>query len=880
MDVVMRFFRRLGMLLRRKRYARELDEEMALHRELAEKQFVEGGMAVDEARYAAMRQFGNATRLRERSHEVVRFRIETLVQDLRVAARRLRKSPGFAITAVVSLTMAIAANLVVFGVMNAAVLRPLNVAHANRLMMIVHKERGYISQSYPDYQDFRSRNSTFSDMAAYRIGYVGLSTQGLARKSWMYEISGNYFDMLGVRPELGRVLHANDEHGPNSAPYVVLSDAFWRAYFAADPHVIGEKVDLNKHPFTIIGVAPPAFHGTETFLWPDFWVPMVNEHQLEDDDFLTLRFNHGIYAIGLLKPGVTIAQATQNLNTIAAQMAKQHPDADDGLSARLVKPGLMGDELGPATREFLTGILALALLVLATACVNLASLFAARAADRGRELAVRIAIGSSRWRVLRQVLAEAVLLSVAGGGVGAWVASWLLRVLSQWQPIAAYPIHVSVLADARVYGLALLLTVASGILPAILSARQIWNTDAMQVMKGTAQPVLRKLTLRDALLGVQVALCALLVTCGLVGLRGMERQLEAPMGFEPEGATLVQTELDFAGYSDNLALPVQKRMVEQAEEIPGVTAAGTINNLPMDGGGSSTPIYRQGTTDFRGSNSVAAPHFYSVSPGFLHAAETWLLAGRDFTWHDDAKAPNVAIVNETLAHTLFGNAPAVGKYFAMPGPTIYQIVGVVENGKYGSLTESPQAAMYFPLAQSPDNNTTLVVRSRRTSAEMAAALETMMGKIDPRLPVTIEPWTSALALALFPARVATVALGILGLLAGMLAATGIFGMASYTVARRMHEMGIRVALGAQRMQVLRAVMSRTLLLLGIGSVAGLTLGILGSRVLANVVYEATVYDPVVLGGAIVAMIAIGALAAVTPARRALLANPAVLLKEQ
>lgn len=802
-------------------------------------------------------------------------------QDLRIAARRLRHAPGFALVAVLSLTMAIAANLVVFGVMNAAVLRPLNVAHADRLMMIEHREHGYISQSFPDYRDFQSRNSTFSDMAAYRINDVGLSTQGLAHKSWIYEVSGNYFDMLGLQPEMGRMFHANDEHGPNSAPYVVLSDAFWRAHFAADPHVIGEKVDLNKHPFTIIGVAPATFHGTEIFLWPDFWVPIVNEQQLEGYDFLSKRFNHGIDVIGVLKPGVTVGLATQNLNTIAVQLAKQYPQADDGLAARLVKPGLLGDVLGDATREFLAGILVLALLVLAAACVNLASIFAARAADRSRELAIRMAIGSSRWRVLRQVLAEAVLLSVAGGALGAWAAWWLLGILSQWQPIGAYPIHVTVAADARVCGLALLLAAASGILPAILTARQIWKTDAMPLIKaGGSQPVIRRLTLRDVLLGVQVALCALLVTCGLVGLRGMERQLHAPTGFQPQGALLVETELNMAGYSDDAALPVQKKMIEDAEQIPGVTAVGTMNSLPLSGGGSSTPVYPQGTTDFRGSNSVAAPHYYSISPGLLGAAGARLLAGRNFTWHDDAKAPKVAIVNQTLAHALFGNAPAIGKYFAMPGPTTYEVVGVVENGKYDSLTEDPQGAMYFPLAQSTDNGTILVVRSSRTPAETAAALETMMGKIDPSLPVTIETWTNAMALALFPARVATVALGVLGLLAGMLAATGIFGMASYTVARRVRELGIRVALGAQRQQVLATAMGRTVLLLAIGSVAGLALGILGSRVLASVVYEATVYDPVVLTLAIAAMVTIGALAALGPARRAMLANPAALLREE
>jgi predicted permease len=800
--------------------------------------------------------------------------------DLRIAARRLRHSPGFVLTVVVSLTMAIAANLVVFGVLNAVVQRQMGIAAADRVWQIVQKPQGYISQSYPDFEDYRTRNSTFSDIAAYRLNQAAINALGTARESWGYEASGNYFDALGVRPELGRFFHASDEHGSNSAPYVVLSDAFWRSRFGADPRVIGTVVDVNKHPFTILGVAPAGFHGTEFFFWPDFWAPMVNAPEINGYSYLDRRFNHSLFLVGRLKPDVSAQQAAENLNAIAAQLAKQYPQTDDGLGARLVRPGMFGDQLGDVGRNFLAGILLLALLVLAAACVNLASVFGARAADRGRELAVRIAIGSSRWRVLRQVLAEAALLSVGGGAVGAFVATWLLKGLSVWQPIAEFPIHVTVTADARVYGLAALLAVASGVLPAVLTARQIWKTDAMQAMKGTSQMAIRRVTVRDGLLGLQVALCALLVTCALVGLRGMERSLHAPFGFHPQGVTLAGMEMKMAGYSDASALPVQKRMLEEAEHVPGVTAVGMIDEEPLNGGGSTTPVYREGTTDFRNSNSVAAVKFFTISPGYLQAAQTRLVAGRDIAWSDDEHHPRVALVNQTFARIFFGNAAAVGQHFTLPGPTSYEVAGVVEDGKYDSLTEDARPAMFWPLGQNAENETTLVVRSARPEADMAAALGSMVGKIDPTLPATIESWPQAMALVLFPMRVATVALLVLGLLAGMLAATGIFGMASYTVAQRLRELGIRVALGAQRRQVMRAAMSRTVLLLAGGSVAGLLLGVLASRVLASIVYEATVYDPVVITGALAAMVAIGAAAAAVPARRAVRVDPATLLRDE
>ncbi|HEY6445694.1 MAG TPA: ADOP family duplicated permease [Acidobacteriaceae bacterium] len=802
--------------------------------------------------------------------------------DLKVAARRLRHAPGFALTVVLSLTMAIAANLVVLGFLSATATGPAGIAEGGRLLMVEQKPAGYISQSYPDYRDLKTRNTVFSGLLAYRIGEAAVRALGTTRKSWDYEVSGNYFDVVGVQPQVGRFFQESDERGPNSAPYVVLSDGFWRSRFGGDPRVVGSTIELDKHPFTIIGVAPAAFHGMELVIWPDFWYPMVNAEEVNGYSYLERRYNHSLSVVGRLKPGVTVQQATGNLNAIAAQMAKQYPQTDDGYGARLVRPGLFGDQLGQAGRNFLAGILVLALLTLVAACVNLASVFAARAADRGRELAVRIAIGSSRWRVLRQVLAEAALLATGGGAAGALFASWLLRWLSAWQPIADLPVRMTVDADAAVYAAAVLLAGASAVLPALLTARQIWKTDAMQAMKaGAAQSRVRRLSVRDGLLGVQVALCALLVTCALVGVRGMQRSLHAPIGFRPQGVTLAEMEMKMAGYSDEGALPVEKKMLEGAAALPGVIAAGGINEEPLNGGGSTTPVYRAGTTDFRNSNSVTAAKYFTISPGYLQAAETRLVAGRDITWADDARHPHVALINETMARTLFGSVPgAVGQHFAMPGPTDYQVAGVVEDGRYDSLTEDPRAAMFWPVAQNPDNEITLVVRSERPQAEIASAVGATLGKIDPALPVTIESWPVAMALVLFPMRAATVALGILGLLAAMLAATGIFGMASYTVARRLRELGIRVALGAQRKQVLRAAMGRTVMLLGLGSVAGLGLGVLGSKVLANIVYEATVYDPAVIAGALAMMVTIGALAALVPAQRAVRVDPAVLLREE
>jgi predicted permease len=879
----MALFGRVMNLFGRNRLDREIEAELQAHLAMRMDDNVARGMSTEEARRDALIRFGNRTSMHERVAAVdTMLSFEGLMRDVRYGLRQLRRSPGFALTAILTLAFGIGANVVVFGVLNAALFRPLNVAGAKSLMQVMHKEPGNAMHSYPDFIDFRARNSAFSDMGAYRIYEIGLSQGGSAQRAWIYEASSNYFDVLGVRPQLGRFFHASDEHGPNSAPYIVLSDAFWRSRFNADPGVVGMTVDLNKHPFTVIGVAPRTFNGTEIFFWPDLWMPMINEEQAEGYSYLTKRGNHGLWIIGSLKPGVTSMQAAQNLNSLAHQMARENPDSDDALELRLVRPGLMGDVLGGPARPFLAAIMVLALLVLLAACVNLAGIFAARSADRAREMSIRLSIGSTRWRILRQVLMEAVLVSVAGGVAGTVVAATLLSALSRWQPISVFPIHVTVTADARVYSFAFLLSLVSGILPGLLPARQIWRTEAMQAMKSgaTSKTILRRFTLRDLLLGVQITLCALLVTASLVALRGMERSLHAPIGFVPQGAMLVEADMHMAGYSDKNALPVQRRILEETSRVPGVMAVGTADTTPLNGRSDTSSVYREGTADLRASNSVMSAHTYIISPGYLKAAGTRLIAGRDFTWDDNGGKTKVAIVNQTFSRKMFGNEFATGGHFLGGDKSLYQIVGVVEDGKYETLTEEPTAAMFFPLAQNNDGETTLVVRVQLTPAEAAARINRLVNGIDSSVPFTISTWTSALGLVLFPARVATVALGVMGMLAAMLAVTGVFGMAAYTVSRRLRELGIRVALGAHRVQLMRAALGRPLLVLLSGSAAGLVLGVLASRLLAYLVYEATPRDPLVLGGAVIAMVVIGAVATWIPARRALAVNPAQLLREE
>ena len=805
---------------------------------------------------------------------------ENLMPDIRYALRVLRKSPAFTIVAIVTLMLGIGANIVVFGVLNAILLHPLAVSDPQNLYQLRHKQwmsGRLLTNSYPSFEDLRRRNTTFSEMAGiYAYSHASLTWRTTAMSVSGDEVTGNYFDLLGVQPGAGRFFHAGDEHGTDSAPYVVLSNDLWRSAFHADPGVVGTIVDLNKHPFTVVGVAPASFHGTERFGWPDYWIPMMNEEQLESD-YLHIRSSIAVTVIGRLKPGVTPQQATENLNAIDAELAREYPQTDEGLSYRLIHPGLIGDD-GEVIRGFLWSVASLALLVLAAACANLASLFAARTADRSRELALRVALGSGRRRLAKQLLTEALIVSIIGGAAGLAVAHFLLVLLDRWH--SPYG-HLDVSVDARVYLAGLALTLASALLFGMVPARQAWRSSPLQSMKGGTLDVvhLRRFALRDFLLGAQIAICTLLVTASLVAVRGMVHTLHAPLGFHPQGAMLVDIDLGQIPLDGSTLLEKEKSIIEVVRGIPGVTAVGTVNRTPMTGGLHGTPVFQPGTHDFKLNNAMLAPYVFQMSPGYLEAAGTRLLAGRDVSWNDTTKTPYVAIVNQTFAQKMWGHAPAIGQHFVVSG-NLTEVIGVVETGKYHDMQESPQPVVYLPTSQNDQGESIFVVRSQRAPNEMTAALQRTLGSVEPNIPITVESWSDSLRGEFFPARAATVALGIMGLLAAMLAITGIFGMAAYSVSRRMKELGIRVALGARKGQLMNAAIGRPIVLLGAGSGLGLLAGVFLSRFLAHIVYQANPRDPLVLLGAVLTMTLIGIAASALPARRALSVDPSILMREE
>src|SRR6266705_495427 len=802
--------------------------------------------------------------------------MKDLLPDIRYALRVLWKSPAFTLIALLTLTLGIGANVLVFGVVNAVLFRPLEVSDPQNLYELRLKPWTawkLLTTSYPTFEDYQQRNTTFSGLAGFD-GYSGgrLRWGNAVKIVSGYSATGNYFDLLGVQPAIGRFFHEADVHGPNSAPYMVLSDGLWRSAFNADPGVVGTTVRLGKDPFMVVGVAPPRFHGTERFVWPDYWIPVVNHF---DAEYMRDRTGHPLTVFGRLKPGVTPEQAAENLSAIAAQLAKEYPKTDTGVPLRLIRPGLYADE-GDLIRGFLYSVAGLALLVLIAACANLASLFAARAADRSRELALRVAVGAGRWRLVRQLLTEAMVLSMLGGATGLVIARLLLGMLNRWE--SPYG-HLAVGVDVGVYLAALILTLVSGLLFGMIPARQVWQSSPLQAMK--SGPVdstpLRRLALRDLLLGAQIIICTLLVTASLVAVRGMVRMLHAPLGFDPQNAMVA--EMDWPEVEGNIPLEKTKAMIDAARSIPGVTAAGTTSKVPFTGGLRGVPVYPPETTDFSLNNSVLAPYRFTISPGYFEAARTRLISGRDVSWRDTAQTPYVAIVNETFAQKMWGDTPAIGQRFIILGH-LREVVGVAENGKYHEMQESPQPVVYLPLPQSEQRHTTFVVRSRRAGNEMAAALERTLSSLEPNAPITVQSWPDAMGHVLFLARASTVALGVMGLLAVMLAVTGIFGMAAYNVSRRMKELGIRVALGARTKHVMSAAVGRPIVLLGVGSLVGLLLGVFASRLLGQIVYQANPRDPVVVVSAVLTMALLGIAASAIPALRALAVDSSKLLREE
>jgi len=812
----------------------------------------------------------------------------TVLQDLRFALRQMRRSPGVALTAVFTLALGIAANVIVFGVLQAVLLRPIDVPHADRVMTLAHTNETYPIFSYPEVRDVRDRNSVFSAVAAWNVDNFGLEANGVTRPIWGCEVSGQYFEVVALQPFLGRLLQRADDDHPGASQAAVISWSAWKSQFGADPAIVGKTIRLNKHPYTIVGVTPEGFYGTEKILQPDIFVPMANEASLGGIDWLESRSVQNVWSIVRIKDGVTMPQVQAELDTIAARIVRQYPKEEEKLTLKLTSPGLMGEFLGAPARGFLAGVMALAGIVLLAACANLGSLFAAHTADRTREIAIRMAIGSSRWRIVRQILSEAFVISILGGACACGLAWIAITGLANWHPPTEYPMRFHILPQPSLILMAFLISVLAGVLFGVMPLRQIFKTDPNDAIKsgGNQSHAGRRWALRDVLLAAQVVLCCVTVTAALVSLRGLGKAMTMDMGFNPKHAVVAKFQLSQAGYSSETADHFQRLLQERVSQLPGVEAAGYANTTPLSQDTDTADVFPQQVTDLRSSNRAFGAYVYHVSPGYFTAAETSLLAGRDISFTDTANTPVVAIVNREFARRLFHSEDAVGRYFKNSSGVPIQIVGMVADGKYLTLSENQKAAAFFPISQEATTKTSLIVRIRPGSSDaatndMAATVRKVVRDLDPAIPIReSSAWNNQLGLTFFVSQVATVALGLFGAFGLLLSITGTFGLASYTVSKRLRELSIRVALGAQAKQILSAALGRMLILLASGSIVGMLLGVAASRVLSAIVYQASAQDPFVLAAVAFTVLLTGSVSVAGPVRRALHIDPANLLREQ
>ena len=813
--------------------------------------------------------------------------MDQLRQDLILALRRLRSSPGFTLAAIVTLALGIGANTAIFTAVNTLIFRPLPVERPQDLVTLNARlalNSEFPNTSYPDYLDYRDRNNVLSGLAGLRFAPVNFS-QGNSNNAriWIYEVTGNYFDLLGVSAERGRVLRREDDLTRGGHPVAVITDDCWQRRFARDPDIIGRTIKLNGMDYSIIGVAPQGFRGTEIVFTPEVFVPLAMQPQIEPgNNWLDSRDARDLMVIGRLRPGVTMPQAEAALNALADELGRQYPNSDAGIKIILTPAGLFGSYLRGTVRAFSAVLMGVAGLVLLIACMNLASLLLARAADRRKETAIRLALGAARGRLVRQLLTESVVLSLAGGAAGFLLALWLTDLFAAWRPPLDVPIIPTFGMDTRVMIFAAIASVITGIVFGLAPAIQSTRAELAPALKNEAVAErLRRWALRDLLVTAQVAMSVVLIIGSVLVVRSLQHALSLHLGFEPRHAASVSFDWTLQGYDATRKLEFQRRLLDQVRAMPGIESAALTAGIPLSPHWNLSGILIEGKPLPKAADTPLAA-MYQVSPGYFRAAGTKLISGRDFNDNDKKGAPLVAIVNEAFVRQLFPGENPLGKRFhhQQNGPW-QEIIGVVEDGKYRSLGERPMLAVFQSSDQNIPEDATIVARSTLPEEEVAAMLRRAVNSLDPAMPVyDAGSLTDQLGFVLFPARIAATILGAFGVLAMVLAATGVYGIMAYAVARRTREIGIRMALGARSSQVLGVVFSRTAMLVGIGTGVGVALALAAAGMFSQILYGTSAADPLTYTLAIVMMAAVAFLACWLPARRATRVDPVTALRTE
>jgi predicted permease len=817
-------------------------------------------------------------------------------KDVRYAARVLAKSPGFTAVVVLSLALAIGANTAIFQLFDAFLLRPMPVDQPDRLVAMYATSPAVQAEgmSYPELLDLRKQDTGLSEILGF-TGYPLSVTDGERPEViWGEIVTGNYFSGLGIHPALGRGFRPEEDQAPGEKAVCVLGYNFWRRHFQSDPNIVGKQIQINKQEMTVVGAGPRGFVGARLFSFiPDVWVPVMMAHTLAPDEHdltdLNGRKDRWMTPWGRLKPGVTRKQAEAAMNVAIRRIALEHPE-DREVSYHLVPggarthAGLIASGLISAT----TAILGMTvILVLLIACSNVANLMLARAATRSREMAIRVAVGATRWRLVRQLITESVLLSLAGGVVGIVLSLWLYDRLKMFYPHLDFDtadLESYSRLDPRLFLFAITLSLIAAVIFGLVPALRASKVDQVSAMKGETGSVKTgrfRFGSGNLLVMAQVALSCVLLVVGGLFLRSMQFAENTNPGFDRTGITMFAVNLTSLGYDTERGVKFDGQVVERLRSIPGVESAAAAFALPLDAYDSSAPILPEGYVPASKSEDNSAG-VTLISPHYFETMGTSIVAGRAIDERDTTDSRRVAVINETMARRYWKSPElAVGRRFRTSEKgKLIEVVGVARDGKYRSFGENATPFLFAPLTQDYSAQVEILVRSKQTEETLVPAIRQKMAELDPAVPIFgIRTMPQFLNRTMSIYEMGASLVGTFAVMAMLLAAVGIYGVLHFTVARRTREIGIRMALGARAGQVIQVVLRRSLAWVGAGLALGIGLALSARGLTQRLVAGVSGSDPLTFCAVVLAFAAIVTLAVVVPARRASRVDPILALRQ-
>jgi predicted permease len=881
---------------RRERMMQDLDQDIRNHIEIETQDNIERGMSPEEARYAAVRKFGNVTRVKEETREVWSFIwLEQFLQDIRFGVRMLRKSPGFTAVAVLTLAIGIGANIAVFSVINGLLIRPMPIPRPEQMTVLGAQQGGsrdYQSFSYPDYQDIRSQTDVFTDILAYRVSLVGLSVDGKGDHCVISRVTGNYFTTAGVRPVLGRLILPTEGQNPGADPVLVLGYAYWQKRFGGDKSVVGKQAVIDGHPVTIVGVAPKGFSGMYAFINMDGYVPLSTPAGLGGnepvEEMWTHREDRSLQLKGRLKPGVDLRQAEASLQVVAQRLAEQHPETNKGIRLSVFPERLARPEPDPdnSIPKVSLAFAVLAVLVLLVACFNIANALLVRATGRKREMAIRAAMGAGWMRLVRQCTTESLLLALLGGGGGLLLGWWASHFLSSLPLGTDLPIEFNFRPDVRVYlftvAAVFLATIVVGIIPSLLVTKTDVNSALSEGGRGSSQGRRRHL-IRNSLVVAQLSGSLLLLVVAGLFLRSLDKAQKLYLGFDPNRVIDVSVDIHQIGYEEAQGKEFYRSAEERIRALPGVVSVAQAFSVPM---GLMSADDKVITDDHALEPGQVPPDVFDniVTPSYFETLRIPLKRGRTFTDADNENAPHVAVINETMAKNFWPKEDALGRRFKSKDGkhawAEFEVVGVVQDGKYRGIVEDPIPYFYTPMAQDYLPLRTIQVRTTVPPENLELQVASTIRELAPALPVTVKTMEQDLqglnGFLFF--RFGAELSGTLGSLGLVLAFVGVYSVVSYAASQRTHEIGIRMALGAKPGDVLRMILSQSFVMIAVGVAIGLGISFIGAQAISSFLVGVSPSDPVTFAGVMVLLMGAALWACWIPARRATRVSPMVALR--